>query len=268
MLDNSLEIQASPMDVFIGQAIEKGLDIQSLEKLLQMREKLEAEMAKKEFDKAMSLFQSKCPIIKKSKKVSFEAKTSGRVIQYNYAPLDDILQEAKQFFEECGLSFRIKTKVENSLMTVICTVTHLRGHSESSEFSIPIENSAIMNEAQKFASAHTFCKRYAICNAFGILTGDDDDDSNSNLAETINYDSLSKSLISLIKNKDISKEKLDNWKNEYDQYLNKLPDNKKKVLIDLFSSTYEKIRGKNESSTISPITGNNGAVTENSEKTS
>src|SRR3990167_3791525 len=34
-----------------------------------------------------------------------------------------------------------------------------------------------MNAAQKVASALTYAKRYAFCNAFGILTGDADDDA-------------------------------------------------------------------------------------------
>jgi hypothetical protein len=34
-----------------------------------------------------------------------------------------------------------------------------------------------MNEPQRFASALTFAKRYAFCNAFGILTGDEDDNA-------------------------------------------------------------------------------------------
>ena len=42
---------------------------------------------------------------------------------------------------------------------------------------MPVDAGAYMNEAQKAASALTFAKRYSFCNAFGILTGDEDDDS-------------------------------------------------------------------------------------------
>ena len=48
-----------------------------------------------------------------------------------------------------------------------------------STFKVPIDKEGYMNAPQKFASALTFAKRYAFCNAFGILTGDEDDDSNA-----------------------------------------------------------------------------------------
>ena len=42
---------------------------------------------------------------------------------------------------------------------------------------MPIDKDGFMNTPQKFASALTYAKRYAFCNAFGILTADEDDDT-------------------------------------------------------------------------------------------
>jgi hypothetical protein len=53
------------------------------------------------------------------------------------------------------------------------------GHSQESDFTVPIDEKAFMNAPQKVASALTFAKRYAFCNAFGILTGDEDNDGQS-----------------------------------------------------------------------------------------
>ena len=42
---------------------------------------------------------------------------------------------------------------------------------------MPIDKDAFMNSQQQYGSASTFSKRYAFCNAFGILTGDEDNDT-------------------------------------------------------------------------------------------
>jgi hypothetical protein len=61
---------------------------------------------------------------------------------------------------------------------VVCRVTHTAGHSEESPMQVPFGNKTdIMSNTQVTAAAQTFAKRYAFCNAFGILTGDEDNDA-------------------------------------------------------------------------------------------
>jgi len=157
----------------ISQAINKGVSVENMERLMAMRREMKQEYAKEEFDRAMSKFQSECPIIKKTKTVLNKDKSTAR---YKYAPLDSIMNQVKNFIQANGFSYSINAKVDKDLVTAICKVTHRAGHSESSEFQIPIDPEAYMNQQQKFASALTFAKRYSFCNAFGILTGDEDDD--------------------------------------------------------------------------------------------
>ena len=61
---------------------------------------------------------------------------------------------------------------------IIVTAAHVAGHKESTEFTAPVDKDAYMTEPQKWSSAATFAKRNAFCNAFGILTGDEDTDAN------------------------------------------------------------------------------------------
>ena len=56
-------------------------------------------------------------------------------------------------------------------------MTHILGHSESSDFEVPIDTEGYMTAPQKYASALTFAKRYSLCNALGISTGDEDTDA-------------------------------------------------------------------------------------------
>jgi len=162
----------------IAQAIDKGVDPATMERLLAMREKLIAEKARNAFFEALSGFQSECPIIKKRKTATI--KSDRGEFSYKYAPLDHIVKVVAPLLTAHGLSFTIATRTETegqrTMLVAICTVHHVMGHSESSDFRAPIDSAAKMNEMQKAASAQTYCKRYAFCNSLGILTGDGDDD--------------------------------------------------------------------------------------------
>ena len=174
------EVQVIPQEqaaeALISQAIKEKVPVETMERILAMRRELKAENAKEEYDRAMAEFQANCPIISKNKKVLNKDKTTTR---YSYAPLDDIVKQVRPILKENGFSYTINTKVEPDWVTAICKITHQFGHSGESEFKVPIDKEGYMSSPQKFASALTFAKRYAFCNAFGILTGDEDDDASS-----------------------------------------------------------------------------------------
>ena len=74
-------------------------------------------------------------------------------------------------------SFTISTKIENNLVESIVTLKHNAGHFETSSVAVPVDSrNPMMNEQQRFGGAITFGKRYALCNALGIMTGDEDKD--------------------------------------------------------------------------------------------
>jgi hypothetical protein len=80
---------------------------------------------------------------------------------------------------------------------VAVTIKHTAGHSEVTCVELPLGNkTGIMSQIQVEAAALTFAKRYAFCNAFGILTGDDDTDAKpaaNNHANTPTFQSNSQS---------------------------------------------------------------------------
>ncbi|MEM3335434.1 MAG: ERF family protein [Thermoplasmata archaeon] len=166
---------ASNVENLIKLAIENKVDVSSLEKLLQMRIELKKEWAREQFFLALSTLQSELPKIKKSNIV----RNKDGTIRYKYAPLDEIVEQVKNFLKKNGFSYYIDAKIENGWVTAICKVIHSSGHEETSSFSIPIDKEGFMSEPQKVASALTFAKRYAFCNAFGILTSDEDTDANT-----------------------------------------------------------------------------------------
>lgn len=161
--------------MILQRAVDSGASPEAVEKLVELYERLEARQAKKAFNEAMSAFQEECPVIEKQKDVR-NSKKKGGGLRYKYAPLDDIVKQVREPLRKCGLSYTIDTVVEEGWVTSKCKVTHVLGHSETTEFKVPIDWDAYMNDQQKYASAQTFSKRYAFCNSLGILTGDEDDD--------------------------------------------------------------------------------------------
>lgn len=158
----------------ISRAIEKGMTVEALEKLLAMRTQLRQEKAKELFDIAMSELQGECPIIAK---IKAGGKTNAGQIAYYYAPLEEIVGQVKEIIRRHGFSYLVKAETTEQGVKVNCIVKHIAGHSEQTEISMPFGTKTnVMSQPQVVASALTFAKRYAFCNAFGIMTADEDND--------------------------------------------------------------------------------------------
>lgn len=163
------------VEVLLTQAVKSGVPVETLERLLAMRRELKAEQAKEAYDLAMAKFQGECPTIKKNKA---GGTTRSGVVAYYYAPLEAIVGQTKKLIQENGFSYAIQTETKKDGVVATCTAKHIAGHSEKSAMEVPLGTKTdIMSAPQVVAAALTFAKRYAFCNAFGILTGDDDIDA-------------------------------------------------------------------------------------------
>lgn len=166
---------ALSVEALLSQAVEKGLPVETLEKLLAMRKELNAEFAKKAFDEAMAKFQGDCPTIQKTK----EVKTKSGIIAYKYAPIETIVDQVRELLKDNGFSYSTRVVTEPGGVKATCIVKHYAGHVEEYEMAVPLGNKTdIMSNSQVVAAATTFAKRYAFCNAFGIMTGDEDNEIN------------------------------------------------------------------------------------------
>lgn len=157
-------------------AIERGVDVETMERLLAMRRELKAEWAKERYDRALADFQAQCPIIRKDKIVR-EKEEKGGGIRYRYASLASIVEQVRDGLRWAGFSYDLETQSAPGHVTAICRVHHVDGHERTSQFVAPVDTKAYMSEPQRYASARTFAARYAFCDAFGIVTADQDDDA-------------------------------------------------------------------------------------------
>ncbi len=151
-------------------AVERGMAPESLEKLFALYERDQAIKAQKAFSKAMADLQAEAPVIQKNRVVD-----TGKY-SYKYAELDFVADAIRPYLERHGLSYRFDSQVDPNMVTVKCIVTHRDGHSESTKFGCPTSGMAGANAAQQTASALSYARRYALLLAFGLSTGDRDDD--------------------------------------------------------------------------------------------
>lgn len=160
------------INALLSKAVEQGSAMEVVKELRLMQSEMMVWRAKQSFERALAKFQSECPVIAKNKAV---LNKGGGSVRYHYAPLDSILTQVQPILDKHGFSYKFTTVTTANRVKVICELK-CAGHSETSEFESPIDPQAFMNEQQKFAAALTYAKRYAFCNALGILTGDEDVD--------------------------------------------------------------------------------------------
>lgn len=166
------------MESLMAMAVTKG-GIETLEKLMTMRRELKAEYAKEQYYISLAKFQNEISTIPKTKPV----KNSNGKVLYMYAPLDVIVLHVKDALEKNGFSYDIGTKQTEKNVTAITYAHHRFGHTVSTGFTVTLATGGIISAAQQEGSALTYAKRYSFCNAFGILSGDEDTDHAENITE-------------------------------------------------------------------------------------
>lgn len=172
--DNTqLTTTPTPSDL-LAQAIEKGLDVQALEKLMDLQERWDANQARKLFFEAFTRFQSECPDLRKTKQVGFGS--GDKAVSYAYAPLSDITRQISGKLKEHDLSYRWEIQDTDKEIKVTCLVSHISGHTERTTMQANPDTSGSKNAIQARGSAIEYLKRYTLIGALGISTADSDID--------------------------------------------------------------------------------------------
>ncbi len=165
----STEITTAPTGAvaLIQSALAAGHSPEHLRELLAVRREWEADEARKAFNLAVSEFQRRCPIIEKADKAHDKM----------YARLDRIWRETRGLIGELGLSVTWQVcELKDGMCHVEGQLRHRDGHGEGLRYDVPLpELIRGQNAAQQAGSASTYAKRYAMCAALGIVTGEDDD---------------------------------------------------------------------------------------------
>lgn len=177
-------VATPPTDLAVGPnmnnllelAIAKGDEgTQTLERIMDLLERNQANEARAQFNSAMAAFAAECPPIKKNKTANIVTKSGSRY-SYSYATLDQIARTVSPILSKLSLSYTWNSKQGDGQLTCTATIRHAAGHSESSEFVCPIERSAQKSGPQNVASSLTYARRQALVMALGLSDTEDDID--------------------------------------------------------------------------------------------
>jgi hypothetical protein len=184
----------TPMDM-IDRALATNADPSTLEKLLALQERWEANQGRKAFDEAMAAAKAEIPTIRKNRTVDFTS-SKGRT-HYRHEDLAEIAATVNPILGKHGLSYRFKTtNAPNEPITVTCVITHRMGYFEETTLSGPRDDSGNKNAIQQVGSTLTYLQRMTLKAALGLAASEDDDGrkSDDQQSETINKEQVSKVL--------------------------------------------------------------------------
>lgn len=173
----------SPMSA-MQMALNNNVDLEKVEKMIELQQKWDALEAKKAFVKAMTEFKAVPLQILKDKHVKYN--TSKGTTEYNHASLGNVTNEINKELAKHGLSAAWETDQDSSGVKVACTITHELGYSESTSLSALEDNSGGKNSIQALGSTVTYLERYTLLAKCGLATHDQDDDGNGN-GEPVKY---------------------------------------------------------------------------------
>ena len=162
----------TPM-AMIDRALANNAGIETLEKLMALQERYDANQARRAFDNAMAELRADLPDIVKTSTVDYTHK--GTRTHYKYEDLSAVTSALSPVMASHGLSFRWRTNQQDGGVTVTCVISHRDGHFEETSLHAAPDNSAGKNGIQSIGSTVTYLQRYALKAAVGVAASHDDD---------------------------------------------------------------------------------------------
>lgn len=167
----------SIMDVIARAAADPNTDVNKLEKLLGMYERITARESEQQFNQAMNAAQTALrPIAADAANPQTKSKYA------SYQALDKVIRPVytQQGF---ALSFDTGEGAPENYVRVVCRITHSGGHSQTHHVDMPADGKGakggdVMTKTHAVGSAMTYGARYLLKFIFNIAVGEADDDGN------------------------------------------------------------------------------------------
>lgn len=174
-------VMSNTADQLIQIGLQERIPVESLERLMALREQEINRLAKSQFVTAMADFQANCPSIIKDRTVDY-ATSKGRT-SYKHASLGQIVKQIREPLKNAGLSYRFEINRLEQMIEVTCVITQVAGHSERTSMVGSIDDSGGKNAIQARGSTVTYLQRYTLIGTLGLVTADEDNDGDQPQAE-------------------------------------------------------------------------------------
>lgn len=164
------------MQVISRAAADPNTDVDKLERLMGMYERIQAQAAKVAFNRALAQLQPKLPVIDERGGI----KNNSGEVQSTYARWEDINDAIKPLLSESGFALSFRTGVaQDGKITVTGILSHDEGHQEETTITLPHDSSGSKNSVQAVGSSTSYGKRYTAISLLNITSRapqDRDDD--------------------------------------------------------------------------------------------
>lgn len=184
------DYSASLLEVISKAARDPNVDIDKMERLLQMQERVQAREAEAAFNQAMNVAQSEMGPI--------GANASNPQTKSRYASFDKLDRVLRPIYTAHGfsLSFDEGESPKPEHVRVLCYVSHIAGHTRTYHRDMPADGKGakggdVMTKTHAAGAAGSYGARYLLKGIFNVAVGEDDDDGNSAVG-TINDDELAR----------------------------------------------------------------------------
>ena len=174
--DRQPAVIQQPGTSLLEMVIQKGADLQTIEKFMDLQERHEKNEARKAYVVAMTAFKKNPPEILKQTTVSFD--TTKGTTSYKHASLDHVTEQINASLSEHGLFASWSQSQSESEITVTCKITHSLGHSEETSLTAGSDLSGNKNAIQGLGSTISYLQRYTILALTGLAAKGMDTDGN------------------------------------------------------------------------------------------
>lgn len=195
----------------IRAASNPSVDVDKMERLMTMQERLEVRQAKASYTQAVVAVKPRLPVIERNGKIVIPDKNDKtKIIQSTpYALWEDIDEAITPILHDHGLVLTFRTgSTADGKVTVTAVLNHVEGHSEESgPIALPMDTSGSKNNVQGVGSALSYGKRYSAMMVLNIRTkGLDDDGKRAGDPEPLGDEEIAK-IFDLLKRTDSDQEK-------------------------------------------------------------
>lgn len=161
---------ASLMEVISRAASDPNTDVEKLERLMGLYERINDRGAKAAYFTALSEMQDQLPSIDERGEIKI-----GNGSQ-KYALWEDINKAIKPILTQHGFALSFRTGQNDNKITVTGVLSHKGGHSEETTIHLPSDTSGSKNAVQAVGSSTSYGKRYTTAALLNLTSGGEDDD--------------------------------------------------------------------------------------------
>lgn len=167
--------EGAMLDFIQRAAADPTVDIEKLERLIVLSERMQAKTAEAAFNAAMAQMQCHMPTV-------FEGATNTHT-KNTYATLDDINRAVKSVMQAHGFAVTFKVVHVAAGVSVTGILMHSAGHREETTLLLPVDTGPGRSTVQAVGSSVTYGKRYVMCALLNITTGDAVDDDGAGVKQ-------------------------------------------------------------------------------------